>query len=111
MVTGGQDGLIKVWDLLTGTAVLTYKRQLPYVSCLAIAPDARRLASMSDHNLKIWELETGIDLLSLKPDVRQVQTLTFSPDGLSLAAAGLDGDVRIWRATNETPPDGWFGRE
>jgi WD40 repeat protein len=111
IVTGGQDGLIKVWDLLTGTAVLTYKRQLPYVSRLAIAPDARRLASMSDNDLRIWELQTGIDLLSLKPDVRQIQTLAFSPDGSSLAAAGLDGDVRIWRATNDPPPDGWFSNE
>lgn len=111
MVTGGQDGLIKIWDLLTGTVVLTYKRQLPYVSRLAVSRDAKRLVSMSDHNLKIWELETGIDLLSLKPDVRQVQTLAFSPDGLCLAAAGLDGDVRIWRATNDTVSDGWFGKE
>jgi WD40 repeat protein len=111
IVTGGQDGLIKVWDLLTGTAELTYKRQLPYVSRLAVSPDGKRLASTSDHDLKIWELNTGIDLVSLKPDIRQIQTLTFSPDGLCLAAAGLEGDVRIWRTTNDTPPDGWFGKE
>ncbi|MCI0620599.1 MAG: serine/threonine protein kinase [Acidobacteria bacterium] len=101
IITAGQDGLIKVWDLLTGNAVLTYKRQLPYVSRLAISPDGKRLASTSDHDVRIWELETGIDLLSLKPDIRQVQTLAFSPDGLCLAAAGIDGDVRIWRASTE----------
>jgi len=31
MVTARADGLIKVWNLLTGQSVLTYKRQLPYV--------------------------------------------------------------------------------
>jgi WD40 repeat protein len=100
IVSAGADGLIKVWNLLTGQPVVTYKRQLPYVSRLAVSPDGKRLASTSDHDLKIWELETGIDLLSLKPDIRLEQTILFSPDNLHLAAAGFDG-VRIWRATTE----------
>ena len=108
IVTGGQDGLIKVWDLLSGTAALTFKRQLPYVSHLAISPDGKRLASTGDQDLKIWELETGTDLLSLRPDIRQVQSVMFSPDGLCLVAAGLDGDIRIWRATHDVPAERWF---
>jgi len=108
VVTGGQDGLIKVWDLLSGTAILTYKRQLPYVSHLAISPDGKRLASVGDQDVRIWELETGTDLVSLKPDIRQIQTLAFSPDNQCLVAAGTDGDVRIWRATNDAPGDRRF---
>ncbi len=101
LVTGNQQGMIRVWDTATGQLRDTLKGHPPGVRggvlSLVYAPDGKTLASGGeDGTVRLWQAATGTQLLCLKGQPAAVNTVAFSRDGRRLAAALHDGTVRIW---------------
>jgi len=81
------------------------------VFCVALSPDATKLASASaDGTARIWRVSDGASLQTLsghsyfapedKEDetvINPVYSVAFSPNGELLATSGADGTARIWR--------------
>lgn len=60
LVSGGADGTVCVWDLVTGRCQQTYRWHTSWVTCLAVAPDGMTAAAGSaDGTLVIWDLDDG----------------------------------------------------
>jgi WD40 repeat protein len=73
-------------------------------SCVAIAPDRRRIAvAGKDGLVEIWDAKTAKRLLKLDGHTRTVRALAFSASGL-LASAGDDGQVRVWEKDGRARP-------
>jgi len=75
------------------------------VGCLAVSPDGRFLASghgmstmpvPSGYALHIWDTVTAKHVTRLVGGEASASAAAFSPDGRELAAAGVDGVVRVW---------------
>jgi WD40 repeat protein/serine/threonine protein kinase len=105
IASGGQDGMITVWDAATGREAFKYRAHPNHARSLAFSPDGRRLASASwDKTVKVWDLSPrpagGIDhpRFTLEGHQAEVNQVVFSPDGWRLASAGDDGAVRVWDA-------------
>jgi WD40 repeat protein len=104
------DGVIRLWDVLSGDLRLTFSGHVGSVRRLAFAPDGRTLASLGDdHALKLWHLGTGQQLFTLTAQTDRLDGLAFSHDGRQLVA-GLrtrDGagpsSLLLWRTERADP--------
>lgn len=74
-VTGGEDGIVRLWDLTAGTVT----RQMDHagaVADVAIRPDGSRIASVGLNNVaRIWNAADGAQVAELKGDYTANQLL------------------------------------
>jgi WD40 repeat protein len=109
LASGGDDKMVKLWDLKTGmlSRTLTHTGK---VHSLAFSPDARMLASGSGGHvepnndygeLRVWEISTGtlrgkLHMDHIKSLGGLVHSVAFSPDGKTLAFVVGDDTLRLW---------------
>jgi len=95
LVTGGDDGEIKIWDLTRREPLKTFKGHKGMVSGLAMSDDGSHFAtaSLQDHSVTLWESATGKELRHW-PGV-EVKSLTFSRDGKHLVTANVNATVYL----------------
>ncbi|HEV2666644.1 MAG TPA: AAA-like domain-containing protein, partial [Blastocatellia bacterium] len=97
LVTGGDDRVVRVWDIVTGQQLMALSGHSDDINSVAVSPDGRTLASASyDKTAKIWSAATGQELGALKKHSAVVDSVIFSPDGRKLATVGQDKTVRLW---------------
>ncbi|HWO21593.1 MAG TPA: WD40 repeat domain-containing protein [Kofleriaceae bacterium] len=69
MVSGSQDGTLKVWDLDRERELVTLEGHHGPVNACAVTPDGRRVVSASaDRTLKVWDLATYACLFTHRGD-------------------------------------------
>ncbi|KAK5312608.1 hypothetical protein LTR93_011270 [Exophiala xenobiotica] len=101
LASGQWNGMVKLWDVATGSALQTLANaHNNYVSDVAFSPDGKWLASASGEGIiKLWEAAGGLRgsaPRTLEGHDRFVRKVTFAPDSKRLASAGADGTVRVW---------------
>ncbi|KAI1791043.1 quinon protein alcohol dehydrogenase-like superfamily [Ganoderma leucocontextum] len=117
IVTGSEDGTIRIWDVETGKAILILKDQgasgIPFV---VYSPDRKLVLSSSlvtvgrrskGHygGVKIWDASTGALLACLTRNSDYFRVIPypacFSPCGRYVASASDEqGEVRLWRTSD-----------
>lgn len=96
---------IEIWDLRARRCLVTCRGHAFTVIALALAPDGRRVASLSfgDPGVWVWELATGQVVATLKHADRGGH-LRFSPDGRTLATQDCIGEdkyaIKLWETAS-----------
>lgn len=101
VVTGGRDGVCRVWDVVQRAERLTYPGDGSPVRVCTAAPDGTFVASVGDNGrLHVWNPVTGTSLLGrgwLSARVR-------IGAGAAVVAGGTDGTVILGRADSARMP-------
>ena len=94
MVTGGRDGMIRLWDL-AGQLQLEFSGHTESVEDVAFSSDGNYLATVShDGTAVVWNLE-GI-VISAIPHSDPLEAVSFSPDNSAIVTASSTGAIQVW---------------
>jgi WD40 repeat protein len=96
IATAGDNGLVVIWDVKSGSRVAVLFGGQGGVAEAAFSPDGARVATArSDGTVRLSDADTGAEQLVLRGSGCEVWGVAFSPDGKKLASTSCDG-VRIW---------------
>jgi WD40 repeat protein len=86
-------------DIVTGAEVRSFEGHESVVTCFALSPDGRLLASAEkdDNVIRLWEVRTGQEIRRFRGFNHPLLSLAFSPDGKRLASGCEDGTALIWQ--------------
>ena len=99
LVTGGGDGLVKVWEPATGRLLHTFNRHTRRVYCLAVSDDGRLVASGGmDQLAVVHDLQTGEHLTTFHAHSATVTDLTFMSGDRQVLSCAPDGRLLRWDA-------------
>ena len=96
-VSGGEDGTVRVWDLVTGQQQAALTGHTDWVRAVAVTADgARAVSGGDDGTVRVWDLATGQPQAVLTGHGQPVRAVAVTPDGARAVSGGADGSVRVW---------------
>lgn len=88
VVSGSEDGTIKVWDHESGDYIRTLKGHTNTVTNLAFTPKGTHLASSStDLSIKLWDFNTYTCVRTLRGHDHTISAVQFIPADLEVSSA------------------------
>jgi WD40 repeat protein len=96
VLSGGDDGSVRVWDVSTRESVRDIKLGQP-VTCVAFHPDGRRAVGGGDHaTIFVIDLEAAATLHKLGGHIGPITGVAVSPDGRQAVSVSDDKTLRFW---------------
>ncbi|HPP47422.1 MAG TPA: hypothetical protein PLF25_07990, partial [Accumulibacter sp.] len=107
LLSGGDDGTLRVWDAPSGTGLWTLRGHDGWVTACAWSPDGTRLLSGGvDGTLRIWDAESGEPLrIHAVAGAGSEGHAVWEPRDNRLIEAS--GDAWRWLAWVRRGEDGW----
>jgi WD40 repeat protein len=102
-------GLVKQFELTTGTELPGPGRHNDWVCAVAYSSDGKYLVSAggseftpernggrTSAEIKVWDRTAGVEAGKLEGHTNKVFAAVFSPDGATLATGSADQTIRLW---------------
>jgi RNA polymerase sigma factor (sigma-70 family) len=109
IASAGEDQTIRLWETATGKELQRLdlpdkpeREDLPVL--VALSADGKILISAQEYLIRFWDLATGKEIRNFRGHGRSwIDALSLSGDGKTLASAGHDHNVRLWKVPSGEP--------
>ncbi|MFJ8478128.1 TIR domain-containing protein [Kitasatospora sp. NPDC094011] len=99
LVTGGNDGAVRLWDAATGQSRRLLRGHGRRVGALSFNSTGNLLAAAgNDGTVRLWDPATGRRVREITGRSNRLVSAEFGPSGPVLATASNDGDMFLWNA-------------
>ncbi|KAF9472699.1 hypothetical protein BDN70DRAFT_900343 [Pholiota conissans] len=100
LVSGLEDGTVRMWDASTGEELKVLSRHSSSVWSVAFSSDNKRIVSGSDdRTVQVWDALTGEELKVLEGHHGTVWSVAFSSNNKWIVSGSTDQTVRMWDAS------------
>jgi hypothetical protein len=103
-VSGGQDKVLRLWDVETGEEIRRFEGHAEKVKCLCFTPDGLHVVSGSDDKtLRLWDVASGEEVRRFEGHTAGLGWfVAVTPDGRRIISysGGPEKTVRIWDLKN-----------
>jgi WD40 repeat protein len=97
LATGGDDHVVRLWDLVTGELVRELGGHVDWIRDADFSPDGHDLATAgNDRCVWIWDVESGRRRAALRGFPEAIAKIAYSQDGRRLAVAGFERQMHIY---------------
>jgi WD40 repeat protein len=102
-VSGGDDRMVRLWDVATRKEIRSFKGHQGPVQCVAVSSDGRYILSGGeDGTARRWEVATGREVSCFRGHTEAVDCVAFvPPDGARALSAGKYTSLRLWDVAND----------
>jgi WD40 repeat protein len=101
LVTCGDDGSVRIWDLHSGKVASDWKAHDGAVLGLDVHAAGRIASVGGDRRVKIWDPEGNL-VANFGPTTDQATRVAWAPDGRSVVSGDFSGEVRLWKLDDST---------
>ena len=103
VVTGTGNGLVRVWDLLSGTVAHRLPGHRSAVDHIGVSRDGARFVRRSDHAIRVWNIHSGRMERAIEPEqATNIMAAGISASG-RLVAVGDWQRVLVYRVDDDLP--------
>ncbi len=97
VVTGADDGTVRVWEVRTGRRLLDWRGHADKVRYAVFSRDGLSIATASaDSTARVWDARTGHPVTPPLQHRQVVRRVHFSADGSQVVTASGDATARLW---------------
>ncbi len=112
IATGGDDGVVRVWNAVSGVLWRSLNGHTGSVEGVAFSADGSKVASAGiDKRIRLWDVHDGRALGILNGHADIVTSVCFAPDGRTIASGSYDKSVILWDTRTLEPMATFRGYE
>jgi WD40 repeat protein len=100
IVTGSDDGMLRIWDSKTGREEKSIRGHEGMVTGVCWGPDGKQIASVgTDNTVRVWDADSGWELRAYRGHDAFPYEISYSADGRRLVTADAGYNLILWDAT------------
>ena len=97
LISGGNNGLVTIWDLFYFSKICDMQGHTASVTCLEVFPEKELLMSSSnDASVRVWSLVTNKTIQIFEESTNPIKCLCVSCSGNILVSGSYSGNIYVW---------------